>query len=103
MRLIIDAHLDLAWNALSFNRDLTEPASNIPADGFASDAKEVVAKESPRWEFLRIDNVGQVEQLGRVPQKLAVELKTEKESVAATNGSRFRQIPMPWELMFISS
>lgn len=25
MRLLIDAHLDLAWNALSFNRDLTQP------------------------------------------------------------------------------
>ena len=25
-RLIFDAHLDLAWNAVSFNRDLTLPA-----------------------------------------------------------------------------
>jgi membrane dipeptidase len=29
MRLIIDAHLDLAWNALSFNRDQKEPAATI--------------------------------------------------------------------------
>src|SRR5438045_3640603 len=29
MRPIIDAHLDLAWNALSFNRDLTEPVATI--------------------------------------------------------------------------
>jgi len=28
-RAIIDAHLDLAWNALSFNRDLTEPVATI--------------------------------------------------------------------------
>ena len=25
MHLIVDAHLDLAWNALSWNRDLTQP------------------------------------------------------------------------------
>jgi len=29
MPLIIDAHLDLAWNALSFDRDLTEPVDQI--------------------------------------------------------------------------
>ena len=29
MRLIVDAHLDLAWNAMSFNRDLTEPVKQI--------------------------------------------------------------------------
>jgi membrane dipeptidase len=29
MRPIIDAHLDLAWNALSFNRDLTEPVATM--------------------------------------------------------------------------
>lgn len=30
-RLIIDAHLDLAFNALSWNRDLTEPVAQIRA------------------------------------------------------------------------
>lgn len=29
MRLILDAHLDLAWNALSFGRDLTAPLGQI--------------------------------------------------------------------------
>jgi len=29
MRLIIDSHLDLAWNALSFNRDQTETVEQI--------------------------------------------------------------------------
>lgn len=29
MPLMIDAHLDLAWNALSFDRDLTEPIERI--------------------------------------------------------------------------
>lgn len=29
MPLLIDAHLDLAWNALSFDRDLTEPIEQI--------------------------------------------------------------------------
>jgi len=29
MRLIIDLHLDLSWNALSFNRDLTETIAEI--------------------------------------------------------------------------
>jgi membrane dipeptidase len=29
--LLIDAHLDLAWNALSFDRDLTEPVTQINA------------------------------------------------------------------------
>lgn len=29
MPLLIDAHLDLAWNALSFDRDLTEPVEAI--------------------------------------------------------------------------
>jgi len=29
MRLIFDAHLDLAWNALSFDRDLTLPVEEI--------------------------------------------------------------------------
>ena len=28
-RLIIDAHLDLAWNALSWNRDLTRPLDEV--------------------------------------------------------------------------
>ena len=27
MRLIIDSHLDLSWNAMSWNRDLTEPVA----------------------------------------------------------------------------
>ena len=27
--IIVDAHLDLAWNALSWNRDLTQPVSDI--------------------------------------------------------------------------
>ncbi len=31
MRLLIDAHLDLAWNALSYDRDLTEPVETIRA------------------------------------------------------------------------
>lgn len=31
MPLLIDAHLDLAWNALSFDRDLTEPIEQINA------------------------------------------------------------------------
>ncbi len=31
MPLLIDAHLDLAWNALSFDRDLTEPVEEINA------------------------------------------------------------------------
>jgi len=29
MRLLIDSHLDIAWNALSFNRDQTEPLDLI--------------------------------------------------------------------------
>ena len=29
MRLIIDSHLDLAWNALSWNRDITRPLAEI--------------------------------------------------------------------------
>src|SRR5438477_4334049 len=29
MRPIIDAHLDLSWNALSFNRDLTQSVEQI--------------------------------------------------------------------------
>jgi len=29
MRLVIDSHLDIAWNALSFNRDQTEPLDTI--------------------------------------------------------------------------
>jgi membrane dipeptidase len=29
MRLIIDSHLDLAWNALSYNRDMTESLEQI--------------------------------------------------------------------------
>jgi membrane dipeptidase len=29
--LLIDAHLDLSWNALSFDRDLTEPTTEINA------------------------------------------------------------------------
>ena len=28
-RLLFDGHLDLAWNALSLNRDLTEPIKQI--------------------------------------------------------------------------
>src|SRR5438105_13308935 len=28
-RLIIDSHLDLAWNALQWNRDLTEPLEQL--------------------------------------------------------------------------
>jgi len=31
MPLLIDAHLDLSWNALSFDRDLTEPTEQINA------------------------------------------------------------------------
>ncbi len=31
MPLLFDAHLDLAWNALSFDRDLTEPIEQINA------------------------------------------------------------------------
>ena len=31
MPLLIDAHLDLSWNALSFDRDLTEPTAQINA------------------------------------------------------------------------
>lgn len=31
MPLLIDAHLDLAWNALSFDRDLTEPIERLNA------------------------------------------------------------------------
>lgn len=27
--IVVDAHLDLAWNALSWNRDLTQPVSDI--------------------------------------------------------------------------
>src|SRR5256885_4224083 len=30
-RLIIDSHLDLAWNALQWNRDLTEPLEQLNA------------------------------------------------------------------------
>ncbi len=29
MRPIVDAHLDLGWNALSFNRDITQPLDSI--------------------------------------------------------------------------
>lgn len=29
MRLIIDSHLDLSWNALSWNRDLTQPIAEV--------------------------------------------------------------------------
>jgi membrane dipeptidase len=29
LKLLIDAHLDLAWNALSFNRDLTQPLDTL--------------------------------------------------------------------------
>lgn len=32
MRLIFDAHLDLAWNAVSFNRDLTLPLDQMRAN-----------------------------------------------------------------------
>ena len=28
-RLIFDAHLDMAWNALEFNRDLLKPVSEL--------------------------------------------------------------------------
>ena len=31
MRLIIDTHLDLAWNALSWDRDITRPLDEINA------------------------------------------------------------------------
>ena len=31
MPLLVDAHLDLSWNALSFDRDLTEPVEQINA------------------------------------------------------------------------
>jgi membrane dipeptidase len=31
MRLIIDSHLDLSWNALSWNRDLTQPIAAVRA------------------------------------------------------------------------
>ncbi len=31
MRLIIDSHLDLSWNALSWNRDLTQPIAALRA------------------------------------------------------------------------
>lgn len=35
---LIDAHLDLAWNALSFNRDLTLPLKDLrDIDGQYSD------------------------------------------------------------------
>src|SRR5688572_3615114 len=29
MRLIVDAHLDLAWNALSYNRDITRSLDEV--------------------------------------------------------------------------
>ena len=29
MRLIVDSHLDLSWNALSWNRDLTQPIADV--------------------------------------------------------------------------
>ena len=31
MRAIFDAHLDLAWNALQWNRDLTQPLAEVRA------------------------------------------------------------------------
>ena len=54
--LIFDAHLDLAWNALEFNRDLMLPVSEIRK--FERQFTDIVPGENTvSWTELRKGNV----------------------------------------------
>ena len=55
--LIFDAHLDMAWNALEWNRDLMRPVSGIRE--FESQFSDIVPGEATvSWTELRRGNVG---------------------------------------------
>ncbi len=47
--LIFDGHLDLAWNALQWNRDITNPVGDIRAA--PQTVVQVVAEAAPTWTF----------------------------------------------------
>lgn len=58
--LIVDAHLDLAMNALEWNRDLTREVSEINAREFRMNDKPDRAKATVSLEELRKGNIGLV-------------------------------------------
>ncbi len=83
MRLIIDSHLDLAWNALGWDRDLTLPLAELnaaEADQRDSDAR---GRATTCWPELR---------RARVAVCLATVLARVKPEVPATERQRRRSI-----------
>lgn len=56
-KLIFDAHLDMAWNALEWNRDLLKPVSEIRQ--FESQFEDIIPGEcTVSWEELRRGRIG---------------------------------------------
>ena len=58
-RLIFDAHLDMAWNALEWNRDLTKPVQEIRQ--FEAQFADIVPGEATTsWDALQKGRVGTI-------------------------------------------
>ena len=56
-RLIFDAHLDMAWNALEWNRDLMKPVAELRE--FESQFEGIVPGDcTVSWDDLRRGRVG---------------------------------------------
>ncbi|GIT31314.1 MAG: hypothetical protein Ct9H300mP1_33600 [Planctomycetaceae bacterium] len=56
-QLIFDAHLDMAWNALEWNRDLLKPVSELRE--FESQFEGIIPGEcTVSWEELRRGRIG---------------------------------------------
>ena len=56
---IIDSHLDLSWNALSWNRDLTEPLGRSQPTvshhlTALTEAGLIVREKRGRWAWFRV-------------------------------------------------
>ncbi len=57
MKLIFDAHLDMAWNAVEWNRDLMRPVTEIRE--FERQFEGIIPGEcTVSWEELRKGRVG---------------------------------------------
>src|SRR5262245_54197884 len=57
---IVDAHLDLAMNAMEWNRDLRQPIDDINSREIGMDDKPDRAKATVSLEELRKGNIGLV-------------------------------------------
>lgn len=83
MRLIIDSHLDLAWNALGWDRDLTLPLAELNATEAGMTDCDARGRATTCWPELRKAGVAVC---------LATVLSRVKPEVPATDRQRRRSI-----------